>query len=158
VQPPICTHHRSWCRILQDGAGSKLADRADRGSLQAIKKRPWIDAERLPILRGKARAYESTERGMSFNVPNKFRIRSGVLGSGDTIGNNGAFTVPRCPTWDEMCQIKALFWDDNDCIVQFHPPKAEYVNNHAYCLHLWRQIGGEFPIPDSLLVGIKEPP
>ena len=119
---------------------------------------------------------------MSFNVPNKFRIRSGVLGSGDTIGNNGAFTVPlkhgqlvfviasdgcgwehvsvsrkdRCPTWDEMCQIKALFWDDNDCVDQFHPPKAEYVNNHAYCLHLWRQIGGEFPIPDSLLVGIKE--
>ena len=44
----------------------------------------------------------------------------------------------RCPTWEEMAFIKALFWDDDDCVVQFHPPRSEYVNNHPYCLHLWR--------------------
>lgn len=61
----------------------------------------------------------------------------------------------RCPTWDEMCQVKDLFWDEGDCVIQYHPPKSEYVNNHPYCLHLWRPIGQDIPVPDSLLVGIR---
>lgn len=61
----------------------------------------------------------------------------------------------RTPTWAEMCKIKDMFWDDDDCVVQFHPPKSDYVNNHKHCLHLWRPIGQEIPRPDPLLVGIK---
>lgn len=61
----------------------------------------------------------------------------------------------RCPIWDEMCFIKDLFWDDTDCVLQFHPPKSEYVNNHAYCLHLWRPTNQTIPIPDTNLVGVK---
>lgn len=61
----------------------------------------------------------------------------------------------RCPLWDEMCAVKALFWDDGDCIVQFHPPRSEYVNNHPYCLHLWRVTDGrEFPLPPGIMVGL----
>lgn len=119
---------------------------------------------------------------MSFHVPNKYRVRTGRAGSADSIGNAGAFEVKlkhgqivfviasdgmgwehvsvsrrdRCPTWDEMCQVKALFWDDEDCVVQFHPPRSEYVNNHPNCLHLWRQVGAEFPLPESILVGLRE--
>lgn len=62
--------------------------------------------------------------------------------------------IKRCPTWEEMCVIKGLFWDDEDCAVQYHPPKSEHVNNHPYCLHLWRPIGIEFPVPDKIMVGI----
>jgi hypothetical protein len=61
----------------------------------------------------------------------------------------------RCPTWEEMCQIKDLFWDDTDCVVQYHPPRSEYVNNHPHCLHLWRQVGCNFPMPPSIMVGVK---
>lgn len=61
----------------------------------------------------------------------------------------------RCPTWDEMCRVKALFWDEGDCVVQFHPPASEYVNNHPFCLHLWRSIDRTFPMPPSVLVGVK---
>ena len=39
---------------------------------------------------------------------------------------------------------------------QFHPPRSEYVNNHPNCLHLWKPVGAEFSMPDSILVGIKE--
>jgi hypothetical protein len=60
------------------------------------------------------------------------------------------------PPWNLMCEIKAMFWDANECVVQFHPPESEYVNNHAACLHLWKWVGGEFPLPPSILVGIKE--
>lgn len=60
----------------------------------------------------------------------------------------------RCPTWDEMCWVKDLFWDECDCVMQLHPPKAEWINCHPYCLHLWRPTGGAvIPQPPALLVG-----
>jgi len=60
----------------------------------------------------------------------------------------------RCPTWEEMCAIKDLFWKDSECVVQYHPPKSEYVNNHPFCLHLWKKISGDFETPPKILVGI----
>jgi len=60
------------------------------------------------------------------------------------------------PTWDEMCLIKNTFWDEEDCVIQFHPPKSEYVNQHENVLHLWRKIGFEQPLPDSILIGLKK--
>lgn len=62
----------------------------------------------------------------------------------------------RTPTWEEMCQVKDIFWDEDDCVIQYHPPKSEYVNNHKNCLHLWRPLGRNIPTPPALLVGIKE--
>ena len=61
----------------------------------------------------------------------------------------------RCPTWDEMCLVKDLFWAEDECVVQFHPPKAEYVNCHPYCLHLWKRVGAEYELPPSIFVGSK---
>lgn len=118
---------------------------------------------------------------MAFTVPNKYRVRSGFMASTEENGNNGCFAIPlkhgqavmviasdgegwehvsvsrrdRCPTWDEMCQVKAMFWGEDDCVIQYHPPKRDYVNIHPYCLHMWRPVGVDFPQPDSLLVGPK---
>lgn len=61
----------------------------------------------------------------------------------------------RTPTWTEMCWIKDLFWDDEECVVQFHPPKSDYVNNHPHVLHLWKPTNIEMPRPPSIMVGIK---
>lgn len=58
----------------------------------------------------------------------------------------------RCPTWEEMCQVKDIFFNDDECVVQYHPPKNEYVNNHPYCLHLWKWQKGEFPKPSKEFV------
>lgn len=44
----------------------------------------------------------------------------------------------RCPTWEEMCYIKRLFFEPSECVMQLHPPEADYINNHPYVLHLWR--------------------
>lgn len=54
-----------------------------------------------------------------------------------------------------MCKVKDLFWGEEDCVVQFHPPKSVYVNNHEFVLHLWRKIGSQFETPPGILVGIK---
>ena len=59
----------------------------------------------------------------------------------------------RCPTWEEMCHIKNLFWDEDDCVIQFHPTQSEYVNRHKFVLHLWRPIDQVIPIPDKIMVG-----
>jgi hypothetical protein len=66
-----------------------------------------------------------------------------------------SLSVKRCPDWEEMCMIKDMFWDDEDCVVQYHPPKSEYVSMHPFCLHLWRPIGIEIPRPPSIFVGIQ---
>ena len=36
----------------------------------------------------------------------------------------------RCPTWDEMCAIKDMFFEEDEVVIQYHPAKSEYVNNH----------------------------
>lgn len=113
---------------------------------------------------------------MSFKVPNNFRVRTGAMASSEEDGNNGMFVVTlrndqkvkviasdglgwehvsvsrsdRTPTWDEMCQIKDLFWDSEDCVVQYHPAKKDYVNVHNHCLHLWRTEG--IPTPPTFMV------
>jgi hypothetical protein len=62
----------------------------------------------------------------------------------------------RTPTWAEMCFVKSLFWDDGDCVMQLHPPSNEYINNHSFCLHLWRPTHVDIPMPPSIMVGVKE--
>lgn len=59
------------------------------------------------------------------------------------------------PSWAEMDHVKRLFWDDEEAAMQLHPPRSQWVNNHPYCLHLWRPIDTDIPLPPSVLVGIK---
>jgi hypothetical protein len=56
----------------------------------------------------------------------------------------------------KMCFVKDLFWDAEECVVQFHPPRSQWISNHPHCLHLWRAIDIVFPLPPSLTVGIRE--
>lgn len=58
----------------------------------------------------------------------------------------------KCPSWDEMCIVKDLFWEPSACVVQFHPAESEYVNLHKGCLHLWRCTSAEFPTPPTIFV------
>lgn len=64
----------------------------------------------------------------------------------------GGRQATRCPTWEEMCIIKKWFWDEEDCVVQFHPPASEYVNNHPYVLHLWRPTDTNIATPPKEFV------
>lgn len=52
----------------------------------------------------------------------------------------------RPPNWKEMCFVKDLFWSDEDTVVQYHPRKRDYINNHDFVLHMWRA-PEEFPMP-----------
>lgn len=65
-------------------------------------------------------------------------------------------TRHRCPTWEEMCFVKDLFWDEEEPVMQLHPPKSTWINNHRFCLHLWRPRNEAIPLPPRIAVGLKE--
>lgn len=58
----------------------------------------------------------------------------------------------RCPTWEEMCAIKRLFFAPDEVVMQLHPAERNYRNCHPYCLHLWRPQEQTIPLPDPLMV------
>lgn len=58
----------------------------------------------------------------------------------------------RCPTWDEMCFVRDFFFNPDECVVQYHPAEENYINDHDYCLHLWRPQNQEIPMPPKIFV------
>ena len=58
----------------------------------------------------------------------------------------------RCPTWDEMCVIKDIFFEKDECCVEYHPVEKHYVNLHPYCLHIWRPQNIDLPTPPVAFV------
>lgn len=62
-------------------------------------------------------------------------------------------TERRPPNWQEMCFVKDLFWEPEECVMQLHPPRSQYINCHPHCLHLWRPTLVPIPMPPSILVG-----
>jgi len=116
---------------------------------------------------------------MSFHVPNEYRLKNHpTLSSTDSDGNNGVFIFSnngyeisciasdgigwehvsvtinrnRTPSWETMHFVKTVFWDDEDTVMQLHPSKSQYVNQHPNCLHLWKQINFELPLPQPIQV------
>ncbi len=62
----------------------------------------------------------------------------------------------RTPTWAEMEFVKRSFWEPYETVMQLHVPEHKHVNNHPYCLHLWKPnilFFGQIPRPPSHLVG-----
>lgn len=116
-----------------------------------------------------------------FKVPENMREKHPLYGetTKELHGNNGYFVVQfesyalyvitsdgggwehvsvsmstRTPSWKQMCYIKDLFWGEDDCVVQYHPKKEDYVNMHEHTLHLWRPTDQELVAPPSIFVGI----
>ena len=58
----------------------------------------------------------------------------------------------RCPTWDEMAEVKEMFWSEEETVVQFHPRKSAHINHMKYCLHLWKLAATEFILPPKELI------
>lgn len=96
-----------------------------------------------------------------FNGMFRFRLRGEMVMcvASDGLGwQHVSVTIehyPKPPRWQTMCEVKDLFWEPQDWVVQFHPAKKDYVNMHPGCLHLWRPTEKTMPTPDSLMVGFK---
>lgn len=113
----------------------------------------------------------------------KYRQRTGRMGTSERWGNNGLFIVPglathrllcivsdgegwehvsvsltkkqRLPLWEEMCYVKDLFWEAEEVVIQYHPRASAYIN-FTEALHMWRPLGVVLPEPPTSLVGPKD--
>jgi len=117
---------------------------------------------------------------MTFHVPENLRVKDGPMPSDASFGNNGVFKLrfkkrylnviasdgdgwehvsvsmpDKIPSWEMMCLVKSRFWDDEDAVMQLHPPKSQWISNHNYCLHLWRPINLSIPLPPMYMVGYQ---
>ena len=59
----------------------------------------------------------------------------------------------KVPEWNIMCKVKEIFWEDEECCIEYHPRKSQYVNNNENCLHIWKPIGVKLPEPPTILLG-----
>lgn len=53
----------------------------------------------------------------------------------------------RYPTWEELKDIRYRLFDEDAEVVQFFPPKSDYVNIHPNCFHLWQRLDGQRVVP-----------
>ncbi|WP_341323396.1 hypothetical protein NSQ62_07950 [Solibacillus sp. FSL H8-0523] len=60
----------------------------------------------------------------------------------------------KVPSWKTMCALKDLFFEEDEVVMQLHPAKKDHINNHPNCLHLWRPLTQEIPLPPKEMVGI----
>src|SRR5512137_266242 len=113
------------------------------------------------------------------------RIQQGPLASTVRDGNNGVFRLQlatsgrlvRCIvsdgkgwehvsvmplrgsgtlSWEEMTEVKDLFWEPEETVFQFHPPRSQYVNNASQVLHLWRPTDQPIALPPTWMVGSRK--
>lgn len=118
----------------------------------------WSHIERYRVRRGTLSSSPNNHFG-AFKIP--FRGRELTILATDgkemsPVWEHVSASLPnRVPNWEEMSHIKALFWNDDETVVQFHPARSAYVNNHPFCLHLWRDPVKGHELPPEILVGIK---
>lgn len=115
--------------------------------------RPLKDIEGNLEKRGYKIVAKSLDGFMAANYSRKATIICSWAGGWEHVSINAKKT----PTWEQMCKLKEACWDDTETVVQYHPARADYVNNLEHCLHLWRpieQYAGSLPTPPPLLVGI----
>ena len=58
----------------------------------------------------------------------------------------------RPPNWTEMDHVKRLFFKADETVMQLHVPRADHINAHPNCLHLWRPQGQAIPRPPNWMV------
>jgi len=99
------------------------------------------------------------------------RVTVGPMRSDSTYGNNGLFIFGerglrviasdggkwdhvsvskdegQMPTWEDMCWVKGLFFREDECVMQLHPPKNRHINHCPNCLHMWRPQKKKIPQP-----------
>lgn len=110
--------------------------------------------DRLPVNLEKFRFdhpnYEIAEEG---SIEGSFEIMYGnkrlrvLSGCGDGWDHVSVSLTHRTPTWQEMNWIKDRFFEPDELVIQFHPPKDQYINVGKTALHLWRPWNQKIELP-----------
>jgi hypothetical protein len=126
-----------------------------------MKLAPWTHLDAFRLMVGKYKSPRGADYGV-FEIPNRAGQMLRIMASNAQPFSNvhwehvSVSLANRCPNWHEMAAIKALFWDGDEVVVQYHPARKDYVNHHPHCLHMWRPINAVLPVPPSWMVGPRE--
>ena len=86
--------------------------------------------------------------GMFFLTHPRSGIRLKVMiGDGKGWDHVSVSSKKSTPKWNDMCWVNSLFFESDECVIQYHPPETNYVNFHPHCLHLWKPQGTPIPMP-----------
>lgn len=91
--------------------------------------------------------YQNGEDGGNGWVTIKGKMLNVIYSNGGGWDHVSVSLKNRCPTWEEMCEIKDIFFSDDECCIEYHPAKSNYVNYHPYCLHIWKPQEATIPMP-----------
>jgi hypothetical protein len=114
-----------------------------------MRPAPWFTIEKFRM----SNMGPVGSRYGAFRIPYEHKHLLHVIVSDGPLWEHVSATLPnRCPNWNEMCFLKDLFWNDEEAVMQLHPPKSQYVNHHPHCLHLWRPLEEVIPLPPLMFV------
>lgn len=88
---------------------------------------------------------EGDDTGGCFKLASASRqgtMLSIMVGVGEGWDHVSVSTELRCPSWEEMEQVKRLFFKDDEAAMQLHVPPTDHISVHPHCLHLWRPHAG----------------
>lgn len=125
-----------------------------------MRKAPNIEVE--PYRAKNAGAWSSREsdgNNGAFLIPHKGILLSCIVsdqGGWDhasvTVRDRKGKQIKRTPTWEELCEVRDLFWGEDEVVMQLHPRHVDHVNVHNYCLHLWKPQKESIPQPPKIFV------
>lgn len=122
-----------------------------------MRNTPNVKAERHRILRGELGSSQADGNNGGFLIQRKgFPDLLVIVSDGEGWDHVSVSTQTRTPTWEEMCLVKELFFREDEWVIQYHPPTTENINNHRYCLHLWRPQTDAILTPPAWMVGVKD--
>lgn len=99
---------------------------------QQIKPEPYEDF----LLKGYLNLRCGEQRTFSVVMSVDFVKRLGDVEHVSVKLNNGA---KKTPTWEEMCEVKDIFWQPEEEVHQVHPSESQYgVGGVDNVLHFWR--------------------
>jgi len=96
------------------------------------------------------------DNGGCFVIPFNGSNLQCVAAAGGNWDHVSVSVADRCPSWEEMSHVFALFAKPSETWMQLHVPAREHINYHPFCLHLWRPHNSRgIPLPPSHFVGPK---
>lgn len=114
-----------------------------------MKDLNYLNSYRVPL---DGQMGDKNNGAFRLQLKNSNLIFTVIASDGDGWDHVSVSTTERCPRWTEMQEIKEMFFGDTEAVIQIHPPQADYINNHPYCLHLWRPHKGKIPMPPVYMV------
>ena len=123
--------------------------RTNAGRMVTMKKLDEIVKNRLIT-----KVVEMAEDGVMFNFKYKSREYEVIASNGGGWDHVSIYPLHQkhTPSWDVMCILKNMCFNDDEVVMELHPAKKDYVNLAEYCLHLWKPQYEAIPTPPKLFV------